>query len=180
MTSTLLPTGAPAVCDPLDPLCAALLAQARRDADAARAAAQHEAEQALATAVADAQARRAAARAEGERDAEVVRVQQQARARRAARAVVLAAQRQALDQVRTQARAAVRAWWDDPRLGPALRQSLTARARADLGPDAVVRDHPGGGVVAQVVDRRVTYVLGDLADAALDGLGPDLGQVWAP
>jgi vacuolar-type H+-ATPase subunit E/Vma4 len=180
VTATLLPTGVPAVPDPLDPLRAALLAHARRDAEQALATARAEAEQALATARAEAQARRATARDEGERDAEAVRVQQQARARRAARAVLLAAQHEALDVVRAQARAAVREWWDDPQLRPAVRERLAVRARAALGPDAVVRDHPAGGVVAQAADRRATYVLGDLADASLDGLGPDLVRVWAP
>jgi vacuolar-type H+-ATPase subunit E/Vma4 len=180
VTVTLLPTGAPAVPDPLDPLRDALLAHARRDAEAARATARDQAEQVLAAARAEAQARRATARDQGERDAEAVRVQQQARARRASRAVLLAAQHEALEQVRAQARACVRAWWDDPQLRPVVRERLVARARAELGPDAVVRDHRDGGVVAQADHRRVTYVLGDLADAALERLGADLVHVWTP
>jgi vacuolar-type H+-ATPase subunit E/Vma4 len=180
MTTTLLPAEAPTVPDPLEPVRAALLAQAHRDAAAAAAAAQADADATLATAGAQAQQRRERARVEGERDAEAVRVQQQARARRAARAVVLGAQREALDQVRAQAHAAVLAWWEDPRLRPAVRERLVARARAELGPDAEVRDHPAGGVAAQAGGRRARYLLTDLADVALSDLGSDLERVWQP
>lgn len=180
MTATLRPADAPAVPDPLQPVREALLAHAERDAAALRAAADRDAAAAVTTARQQARARRDAARDEGEREAEAVRVHQRARARRAARALVLAAQREALEQVRAQVRADVRAWWEDPRLRPLLVDRLSSVARAELGPEAVVREHPAGGVVAEAPGRRARYLLTDLADASLDELGPRLLRVWQP
>jgi len=180
VTSTLLPAPAPAVPDPLEPVRSALLGQASRDADAARAAARRDADEAVAAAREQAWVRTDRARGEGERDAEAVRVQQRARARRTARAVVLTAQREALEQARNQVRGAVLSWWDEPDLRPVVRDRLAVRAHRDLGPEAVVRDDPGGGVVAETADRRVRYLLTDLAEAVLDRLGSRLERVWEP
>ncbi|MET0765956.1 MAG: V-type ATP synthase subunit E family protein [Blastococcus sp.] len=163
----------------LEPVRRGLLARARADADALLAQADTDAEATLAAARVEAAALLAQARAEGERDAEVVRARERARARREARATVLRAQAAVYDEVRRQGRAAVRALRSDPAY-PALLDALRARAHAELGPDAAVREHPDGGLVAEVPGRRLDARLDTLADAALDGLGGAVRQLWAP
>lgn len=185
MTVAVSPStgGAPGTDPPADPLAPvrdALLDHARRDAAAELAEAQQQAAAALAEAEAAADARRTKAREEGEQDAQAVRLQQQARARRSGRGIVLAAQSESLALLRAQVRAAVRAWWDDPGTRPLVRARLAEKAVADLGPQAELRDHPDGGLVATAAGRRATYLLGDLADAALDAMGADLARAWQP
>jgi hypothetical protein len=163
----------------LAPVRAGLLARAHADADAALAEADADADSALAEARQQAAAILADARARGERDAAVAEARERARARREARSTVLGAQRAAYEELRRRGEAAARALRTGPGY-PALVASLSACARAELGPAAVIREHPDGGVVAEVPGRRLDATLAALADRALDGLGPDVQGLWAP
>ena len=163
----------------LEPVRAALLARARADGDARLASADADAETAVAAARVEAAAAVAEARAQGERDAALVRTAERARARRQARAVVLRAQRAAYDELRRRSRAAAARLRTEPEY-PALLDRLTALARAELGPAAVVRVHPDGGVVAQAPGRHIDLRLATLAERAVDTLGPEVEALWAP
>jgi vacuolar-type H+-ATPase subunit E/Vma4 len=163
----------------LDPVRAALLDRARADGDALLAAADAQAAAAVAAARAEAGAAVAEARARGEREAAVVRTAERARARREARAIVLRAQRTAYDELRRRSRAAAERLHTEPGYR-ALQDRLVAVARADLGTQAVIREDPDGGLVAEAPGRRVDLRLGTLAERAVDGLGPELAALWAP
>jgi vacuolar-type H+-ATPase subunit E/Vma4 len=163
----------------LTPVREGLLAAARADADATAAAAEADAAAVVSDARAQAGAILDEARARGERDALVLEARERARARREARSTVLKAQRDAYEHLRRAARAAARRLRADPGY-PALVADLTARARTELGPGAVVREHPDGGVVAEAPGRRLDGTLDALADRALADLGPEVQGLWAP
>lgn len=165
--------------DALAPVRDGLLGRARADADATVAAADAEAAVTLAGARTLAASIREEARARGERDAAALEERERARARREARSTVLQAQRAAYEQLRRAAETAARGL----RAGPAypdLLAGLTARAAAELGPEAVVREHPDGGVLAEAAGRRWDGTLHTLADRALADLGADVQGLWAP
>jgi vacuolar-type H+-ATPase subunit E/Vma4 len=157
----------------------ALLSRARADAAATLAAADTSSAEAMTEAQHEADAILAEARATGRADAAVVLAGERARAARTARGVILAAQREAYEAMRRRARDAVSGLRDDPSY-PALLEALRRRARLELGPEAVLREHPRGGVVGEGAGRRVEYTLDDLADEVVDRLGPELDGVWAP
>jgi vacuolar-type H+-ATPase subunit E/Vma4 len=165
--------------DPLSPLREALLSRARADAAATLAAADRSAAETMADAQQQVAAMLAAARETGRADAAVVLAGERARAARTARGIVLAAQRDAYEAMRVRARDAVSGLRGDP-LYPALLEALRQRARVDLGPEAVLREHPRGGVIGEGAGRRVEYSLDDLADEIVDRLGAELDGVWAP
>jgi vacuolar-type H+-ATPase subunit E/Vma4 len=167
-----------ALSDQLRPVGAALLARARADTERALGDADAEAAGVLARAEAEAEAIRAEARAQGEADAAGVLVTERARARRQARAIVLAARREIVEELRTEV------WRELPQLraDPAYgrwRDGLGTRVRRVLGADAAVSDHPDGGVVGEVAGRRVAYTLEGLADQALEALGSDVEGLWS-
>ena len=163
--------------DALEPVRTALLARARADADATTARAEADAADRLAEARTEAAAILAAARSEGEQDAATVRARAAARAHREARETVLRAEREAYGRLYRQARTGVAALRADPRY-PALVERLRDRARAQLGAEAVVREHPDGGVVAEVPGRRLDLSLPALADRAVDDLGAEVTRLW--
>ena len=102
-----------------------------------------------------------------------------ARARRQERAILLAVQRSAFEQLRARARTAVRCLRDDPGY-PALIARLTTGARDRLGPQAAVREHPDGGVQAETSGRRLSLTLDAAAVRAVDALGSDVEGLWQP
>ena len=169
-----------AATEPLQPLRAALLAAAERDARDETAQAEHEYQRRVSEARSEADRLRSVARAEGERDAEQLRVEQHARARRRARATVLAEQRRALDELRHDVERRLSQLWTDEAIGEALRARLVATARADLGEHVFIRDLPEGGIVATVDHARATYRLADLADQVITSLGLELTGLWTP
>jgi hypothetical protein len=115
----------------------------------------------------------ASARSRGAAEADAVLALQRARERRAARAVVLAAQRAAATELREHAREAVRALLESP----GAAEGLAAAVRRRLGPGAVLREHPSGGIVGDTPDgRRVDASVDDLVDGALARL--DLERLW--
>ncbi|UZG55245.1 hypothetical protein [Rhodococcus opacus] len=171
-------TATPGLADPLAPVRQTLLARARADADHTLAEADADAAAILARARSDADAIRAEARAQGESDAAAVLATHRARIRRRARAVVLAAQREAYDELRSRVVQAVVALRDDPAYGP-WRDHLADHARAVLGADAVVSEPPDGGVCAETTGRRALYTLAGLAGSVLEALGSDVEGLWS-
>jgi vacuolar-type H+-ATPase subunit E/Vma4 len=150
----------------LEPVRAALLARARADAAAVDVAASRAAARTLADAQKEVARITAGARESGEREARAALAADRMRVRRQARGTVLAAQREGYEQLRTAARAALRLWGTEA----AAREALVRKAREVLGPDAVLRDAPGGGILAEHAGRRLDLSLDALADRALEAV----------
>lgn len=165
--------------DPLAPVRDCLLARARADAERVRAEAAAEAEAVLAQARQRAEAILAEARERGASQGVRVTAAAGARARRRARGLLLASQRQAYETLRRRSRDAVRALRDNPN-HLLLRQRLERVARDLAGPGAAVIETADGGVVAEAPGRRVDCSLDALADRAVDALGAEAEGLWAP
>jgi vacuolar-type H+-ATPase subunit E/Vma4 len=168
----------PDLVDPLAPVREEVSARARADAERVLAEADADAAATLAAARSEANSILEAARAEGESDAAVVLSAKRARDRRQARAVVLAAQREAYDNLRSQVVQALSAIRDDPGYGP-WRDRLAEHARRVLGADAVVSEAPEGGVLAEANGRRTAYTLVGLADQVINEMGADIEGLWS-
>lgn len=165
--------------DPLAAVRAAILAQATDDAERAVAAADRDVAARLAGVEEEVARNLESVRMTADRDAAAIVDESRSRARRQARAIVLAAQQSAFEQLRAQARSAVRGLRTDPEY-PALLARLTATARDRLGPTAVAREHPDGGVLAEADGRRVALTLDAAADRAVDALGRRAEELWRP
>ena len=165
--------------DPLAPVRSALLSAAA--AAAARVLAHADADVAERLAAAGEEARRIgeASSAEAAAEAATIAAEARVRARRQERAILLAAQRAAYEQLQAGSRAAVRGLRGDPSY-PELLARLTATARERLGPGTAVREHPGGGVVAEVEGRRLSFTLDAAAERAVEALGRDVERLWEP
>jgi vacuolar-type H+-ATPase subunit E/Vma4 len=161
----------------LEPLRRSLAARANAEARAIVEAGEREAGQHRETARAEAAAVLHAAAADRQAAAEAARSRHLRNARREAAGIVLAAQRDAYEQLRSAARAAATRLRDRPEY-PRLRKELTAAARRQLGPDAEVTEPESGGIVARKGGRLVDYSLRAMADRGLNGLGPDLRDLW--
>ena len=162
----------------LEPVAAALVAEARGDADQLLAAADREGAATVAAATREAEAMLAAARADGEAEARAVAATDRARARREARELVLAARRQAFERLRAEAREAAAALRHDAAY-PQLLHGLATLARDQLGADAAVTlDGTVGGLEARVRNRSVDYRLPAIADRCVEALGAELETLW--
>ncbi|WP_169947057.1 V-type ATP synthase subunit E family protein [Microbispora sp. H11081] len=165
--------------DALEPVAEALLRQARQDADAVTHAARRGAAQTIEDARRQAREIIDAAREQGEAEGKAYSAATRARSARQARRTELAARRDALEELRRRAGEAVRALRDEPGY-PRLVERLAELAREAGGDDLVVREHPGGGVVAEGPGRRVDCSLEALAGRAVDALGAEVERLWAP
>jgi len=161
-------------CDALAPLRAALVAAATAEADGMREAAQADARRRLEEARHRADALVAEARAQGESDAAWVLAGERTLARRAARGLVLAAQRDAYERVHREALVAVRALLVDPTARDRLAELLRTRL-----PGATVRTLEDGGLAADTADGRSADASAEalvaLALRAFDGR-----RLWEP
>lgn len=162
----------------LAPVRAELLRRARSDADRARREAESAAAALLAEATARGDAVLAAAAARGEADAAEVRSVRRARLRHQVRGGELTAQREVYEELTGQVTELVCALRHEPDY-PLLRDRLAARARERLGPDAVITEHPEGGIVARAAGRRLDYSLPGFAARAVDELGADIVGLWS-
>lgn len=162
----------------VDPVRDALLADARRDADDLRAAAERDAAAAVQSARDEAQGMLAAARAEGAAEARTVAAAELARARRHARELVLAARRDAYERARTETSRAA----SELRHAPgytSLVEGLIEVAGRQLGEAAVTSvDDTAGGIVASAGSRTVDYRLPAIADRCLAARGTELESLW--
>jgi hypothetical protein len=150
----------------LVPVIEALLSAAENQAAHEVSAAADLAAQAMSAARVQADGVLAEARVQGRADAAGAAGAELARGHREARGIVLAARKIAYDQLMALARAAVSRLLSEPDY-PKWRESLVAIARRSLGPDAVIRDEPGGGISASLDGRRLDLRLGDMADRAV-------------
>ena len=142
---------------------AATIAQARADATVTQAAAKARAAKII-----------AAARAEGRRATEARAQTQRVEAERAARALVLTAERGVEDKARTRALAAAMTFRHQPEYIKLL-DTLEASARRRLGPAAEIeRDPPdAGGVRARLGRRSIDLTLVSLVDQTLRSVRDD-------
>lgn len=102
-----------------------------------------------------------------------------ARARHAARATILAAQRQAYDDLRMRVQDAVTSLPDQPGYD-LLIQRITRLAGQAAGPGRQLESPPGGGVVARSDGIIVDCSLARLADVAMAELGGAIRELWVP
>lgn len=160
----------------LEPVRAALLRRATTEAERECAEAQRQANAALAEARARARSILDDAEARGRADAETLLHFERTRARQAAREVVLHAQREVYEELRRRVVDEVTRL----RADPGLRQRLAARVRAVLGAEAEVIDAPDGGVIGQAAQRRLDLSLQTVASRAVEELGAEVRQLWAP
>ncbi len=165
----------------LQPVRAALLADAEREAAEIRAAARTaadaliaEAEREVATAVEQERERaRRSARARADHNA--------SDARRAARQLLQAAGESERTRLIQALHATIGRLRDDDRY-PQLVDALERRARAQLGDGADLRRDPAGrgGIVGRAGPRSVDYTLDALADRALAALGEEVATLCSP
>lgn len=163
----------------LGPLREAALEQARADAGATLADADRRAAETLTAAEQQGTALVQQARADGTAAAEIEGAHEEAQARRTARALVLAAERELYDELCRRADEeafalrgsdAYRALLEE--LSAAARRQLGSGARLDVDPDGV------GGVRGSSNGRSVDYTLHSVVDRALDRLGARTEELW--
>lgn len=157
-----------------------LLADARAAAARVRAAGEAEADEAVAQARRHAAELVPAAREQGAEEGRLQAAADEAGARVRARGQVLAARREAYDELRRAAREAVLRLRDEPEYDDLLAR-LAEQARRDLGTSADVEVDPPevGGVRATAGSRLVDYTLPTLADRCVGHLGPALRRLWS-
>ena len=160
----------------LKPLREALVRHARADAERELAQAKQDSEAELVKARAGAATILNEAAEAGRADASAVVAAERTAARRSARAMELAAQRELYEELRRRVATGVARLAEDP----AVRDRFVAAVRARLGPDATVLDAAGGGVVGVASGRRVDLSLARLAERAVDALGGEVCELWAP
>jgi vacuolar-type H+-ATPase subunit E/Vma4 len=160
----------------LEPVRAGMLRRATAEAEAIIAAARQDAAALLAAARRDAEAALGQARADGIAQAMPLATAERIRGRRAAREILLAAERGLRHEAEDRIRAAVLGRRDQPGYGE-LRDRLTALSRAAAGPGAVVSEHPAGGVVAYAPGVVVDCSLPRLADRVIGDLGPQISEL---
>ncbi len=164
----------------LAPLEAALIAAARKDADARLKEAQAQAGAAVAEANGKARAILEQAAAEGRRAAKRAAEHRLVDGRRRARRLILGAQHAAYQRL---VREAIRAA-EDLRQCPGyadLERRLIDTAKAVLGPDAAVIQNPDGrgGVRASAGGRTVDLTLATLARRIVEHFGEEVTRLWA-
>jgi vacuolar-type H+-ATPase subunit E/Vma4 len=165
----------PSIGTALEPVRAMLLRRARADADATLAEAEADAARVTGAARAEADRILAAARSAGAADAEALRATEVARARRAARGLVLVAQRDVYDDVRRRIGAALTAGDTATR----VRAALEARARSVLGPDVRIVDVPAGGVTGAAGGLRVDCSVDALVERAVSVEAGRVAGAWS-
>ena len=161
----------------LAPVRAAMLRRARAEAEAIVTGARRDVAALLTQARRDAESAVGQARADGIAQAAPLAAAERSRGRRAASEILLAAERGIRDEAERRIRAAVLGLRDQPGYGD-LRDRLTRLARAAAGPDAVVTDHPAGGVVAHAPGIFVDCSLPRLADRVTGELGPRIRELY--
>lgn len=121
----------------------------------------------------------ARARAHGEAEGRVEAAHEEAQVRAFARMDVLAAQREAYDELGRRAREAALSLRDEPGYEELLER-LAGAARRDLGDGAELEIDPSGagGVRARAGSRRVDYTLPVLADRCVAQLGGSVARLW--
>lgn len=157
----------------LDPVRATHLERARARAEAIARGARAEAHQIFASSTADADALTEQAEREGESSADLDTNHAWTAARRRARGILLAAQKDVYEELRSAAAGAIQS---DTRYESFL-QRLADEARRRLGPGAEV--HVDGSEIRGTrKERHVHWSLQDLIDESLGRLGADVEELW--
>ncbi len=164
----------------LEPVRAALLADASEEADRVLASADREATEITASAEAEMAAARQRAEQRGMRSAEARADQLLAQARSDAHRRVLEAKEAIRRRLVVAVHEAALGLRDDERY-PLLLDRLEAMARRQLGADVTIeRDPPDvGGVRAGTADRRVDYSLTALSNRALQTMADEMARLWS-
>lgn len=169
----------PALRAALAPVRDAMLRHAHEQADEIVGQARQRAADAVAGARADADASVIHAREAGLAQAAPLAAAVRNQRRRDVRATVLAAQREAYQELRERVRAAVSALREEPGYD-VLLERLRRSARQAAGPAATLTEDPAGGVVARGPGVVVDCSLPRLADAAVEALGAETDWLWTP
>ena len=169
-------TGTPAAWDALAPTREAMLGRARTQASQILAEARHRAAETIGLARRQAAGQLARARQQGQADAEPLVAAQRGSGRRAARSHVLAAQREAYEELHAQVGGAVGMLAREPGY-ERLRAQLSHAAARLAGPGAEVTEDPAGGVTATAPGIVVDCSLPRLAGAAAHAV--DAAWLWA-
>ncbi len=163
----------------LEPVRAALLEEARSEAQLQLLDARGEADKRLSEAHRQATELLSAAESEGEEEAERAVARNEARARREARSTVLGARQSAYEELRRRARARAAEVASGPGY-PRLLDRLTDVARSQLGPGVeLLVDEEAPGLVAVLGGRRVDMSLDSLIERAIDALGREVEELWS-
>lgn len=157
----------------LDPVRAHHLAGARSHADAIVRDARAQADQIIAKSTADANALTDQAEHEGQASADLDTNRSWIAARRRARGILLAAQREAYDELRNSVAGAVQS---DARYASLLQHFANLASRR-LGPGAEVRVDQDA-VLGTRKERHVRWSLQDFVDESLSLIGPDVEELW--
>lgn len=161
----------------LTPLRQAMLATSSAAAETIRSAASEQAAALIAQARHEADSIRERARADGEAVARAHAELASARARRRAHDTILAAQNSLRQALLVEVGNAATALRDDPRY-PALRAGLQDYALGILGPDAQVRESPAGGIIAEAGSRRLDLTLPVLALTTVAAMPQQVSSLW--
>jgi vacuolar-type H+-ATPase subunit E/Vma4 len=179
MTSTMASGQETAAQAALAPVRAELLRRAREQAAGMTAGARRQAAEAVDQAHRDAARQLTQARAAGEAQAAPLAAAVRTDGRREARAILLAAQRAAYEELRERVAAEVTSLRDGPDYAPLLAR-LRREASQAAGPGAVLTEVPAGGIVARGPGIVVDCSLPRLADAAVAALGDRVAWLWTP
>jgi len=163
----------------LAPVRAYLLRRAEAEAGRILAEARAQADAILQQATSGAAETVGRARAQGEADAAAAAAAERSRGRDQARSIMLGARREAYQDLRAQVLSAAGGLRTEPRYQGLLGRLVTMATRA-AGPGAAVTVQPEGGVVARSRDVVVDCTLPRLAGLAVDELGDQVRELWAP
>jgi hypothetical protein len=159
----------------LSPVCDALSARARVDAEKMLTGARAAAELRIMEAQQTAAAILTGARDAGARDAQAETSAKGKLAHSAARSGELAAQRAVYEELRERVTTAVAAALATPAGQERLRRTI----RDGLGPDAEITELPGGGVAGVADGRRAVLSAASLAERGLARRGARIRELWA-
>jgi vacuolar-type H+-ATPase subunit E/Vma4 len=159
----------------LAPVRDALLQAARADVAGLLGEAADQAREVTATARRRAEATHAAARAAGVADASRSVTAARTSHQRQARASSLRVRRDAYEQLHQRVRAAAGALATGPDYD-SLRATLVTAAQRLLGPDVVITEATGGGVIAQSGNRRLDLSLAGFAERAANRIAVGLAR----
>lgn len=163
----------------LEPVRRRLRRDAEDEAARLRAAAREQAAAILRQAHEDATAALDQAAAEAAATAAPLTAAELRQARDTARSAVLAAQREACEDLRRRVRAGVASLPGQPGYERLIHRITSLAARA-AGPHAQLTSPPSGGVVARSDGVIVDCSLGRLADLAVAELGAAITELWTP
>jgi len=168
-------TAVPDLAMALAPVRSALLQAARAEVARVLGEAADQAHDVTATARRRAEATHAAARAAGAADANQSVIAARTSHQRQARVSSLRVRRDVYEQLHERVRIAASELATGPDYA-GLRATLVTAAHRVLGPDAIITEAPGGGIIAQSGNRRLDLSLAEFAERAADRIAVGLAR----